>query len=629
MADKIIIEVDLEKGDVNGAVNAIEKSFDDAGKNIGKNINDKVLKSVETSFQNISKFALKSAAAFAAFGGVTLAKSIAAASDQESAINKMNTSLLLAGDYSEKASKDIQEFASKIQLTTTLGDDLALSLFSMARNFTKTTEEAKKLTLAAIDLSRATGDSLESSVEKLGKTYSGQIGLLAKLIPETKKLTEEQLKSGAAIDAVLKRFGGAEANAVNTYAGRVQQIKNNFGDAFEPLGFAITKSPLVVAGLKSINDEIITITESMVKVLGGKDFGRDFVLPYIESSKVLTELFVPALELAFNIGRFVFNGLTTAVNNWIAILVVGVERVSALFASLGIGEEFAEQMQMIRSATTETADESLAKLSNSFDKLGDFSLSEKLAQRTLELEEWVKKNNEIIKTGNEDLKNNASVTTDTVGQTQEDFYGTMISSVTDFKISFNDALVSSEESLKNFRNASASIMKQGIARSISGGIQNIIASLQKGENVFDNFGKFLLTTFGDLAIQLGSFFIAEGIAVSALQKINPPAAIIAAGAGLVALGSIIKGFAGSGGGGGKVGTGGGGSSPTEAGISTPSEQFASGSETIQAQKQTNINLTVQGNVIGDKGFGKFVADSLTEAGAKEGISILSTRVRTA
>lgn len=629
MADKIIIEVDLEKGDVNGAVNAIEKSFDNAGKNIGKNLNDKVLKNVETSFQNISKFAIKSAAALTAFGGLTLAKSINNAIEQEEAINKMNTSLVLAGEYSKKASQDIQDFASNIQNVTTLGDDAALSLFSLARNFTSTNEEAKKLTTAAIDLSRATGDNLESSVEKLGKTYSGQLGLLSKLLPATKNLTEEQIKAGGAIDAVLKRFGGAEANAVNTFSGQIKQIGNNFGDAFEPLGFAITKSPLVIAALKKVNETIIELTKQATEFFKTFNFGTEIIQPFLSVARVITDNLVPALELAFNIGTLVFNGLTTVVNEWFAQLSDKLGLLTGFFSKLGIGESFNDQMQIIKESSRVVADESIANLKNSFNTLGDFPLSDKLQQRTIELQEWVAKNNEIIKTGNEDLKNGATETTDTIQATSEDFYGTMISSVTDFKIGFNDALVSSKESLESFQKASASIMKQGIARSISGGIQNIIGSLQKGENVFDNFGKFLLTTFGDLAIQLGSFFIAEGIAVSALQKINPPAAIIAAGAGLVALGSIIKGFAGSGGGGGKVGTGGGGSSPTEAGISTPSDQFASGNELVQAEKQTVVNLNVQGNVIGDKNFGKFVADSLSEAGAKEGISILSTRVRTA
>src|SRR5690606_4507783 len=45
---------------------------------------------------------------------------IDAAALQEEAVNKLNTSLALAGEFSQEASRSIQEFAREIQNTTTV-----------------------------------------------------------------------------------------------------------------------------------------------------------------------------------------------------------------------------------------------------------------------------------------------------------------------------------------------------------------------------------------------------------------------------------------------------------------------------------------------------------------------------
>ena len=195
-----------------------------------------------------------------------------------------------------------------------------------------------------------------------------------------------------------------------------------------------------------------------------------------------------------------------------------------------------------------------------------------------------------------------------------------------FTVGFNNSLMTSKEALENFNRQAAMIVQGGIVRSISGGIQNIIQSIAKGENAFENFGKFLLNIFGDLAIQLGTFFIAQGIAVQSLFAVNPPAAIIAAGAGLVALGSLLKAFGGSGGSSSSVGTGGGGSSPTEAGIGAG----ISTTRTDDLEERNvgrQVNITVQGSLVQQEELGLYLEEVLNDTRDKNGT--VSTNVRTA
>ena len=150
--------------------------------------------------------------AVAAFAGFSVIRDVTeAASIQQDAINQLNQSLKNAGDFSQEASQQFQDFASELQQVTTVGDETTLQLASLARNFTTTNEQAQELTEAAIQLSAATGIELESAVRNLGKTFGGLTGELGESVPALRGLSKEALQSGAAIQFVLDRFGSAQA----------------------------------------------------------------------------------------------------------------------------------------------------------------------------------------------------------------------------------------------------------------------------------------------------------------------------------------------------------------------------------------------------------------------------------
>ena len=192
-----------------------------------------------------------------------------AASIQEDAINSLNSSLKLAGDFTAGASEDMQTFASKMQSVTKIGDETTLKMLGLAKSFGVSNEDAKRLVESAADLSEVTGTSLESAVRNLGKTYGGLTGELGEVIPALKDLSTEQLKSGAALDFISKRFGGAAAAATNTYSGAMEQLSNSFGDLQEELGFLITKNPVVIAVLKEMTRFVTDFTKSFKDSSGG------------------------------------------------------------------------------------------------------------------------------------------------------------------------------------------------------------------------------------------------------------------------------------------------------------------------------------------------------------------------
>lgn len=218
----------------------------------------KSLKTVEAEAsklnQSFSSLKTIAGAAVAVFAGAKLAQGIKAvveaSATQETAVNQLNTALQLAGDYSVEASNQMQQFASDLQAVTTVGDETSLEMLALAKAFGASNKEAQNMVKAAADLSAATGIELQSAVRNLGKSYSGLAGELGESIPALRELTQEQLKSGEAIQLVLDRFGGAAEAKVNTFSGATQQLSNTWGDLLENIGDLITKNPALIVALK-------------------------------------------------------------------------------------------------------------------------------------------------------------------------------------------------------------------------------------------------------------------------------------------------------------------------------------------------------------------------------------------
>lgn len=248
MANDAELNIKL-KADASEATKSISKFSNSAKEQVS---------AVEKSFSALKVVA---GAAVAAFAGVKIVSSIKAAVEaakiQEDAVNSLNTSLKLAGSFSEEASRDIQNFASNLQSVTTIGDETTLKLFSLAKNFGLTNERTKDLTRAAIELSAATGTSLEAAITNLGKSTGGLVGELGESIPALKGLSKEALESGAAIDFVLDRFGGAAASKLQTFSGATTALSNSFGDLQERFGEIITKNEAVIAAINGVKNAFI------------------------------------------------------------------------------------------------------------------------------------------------------------------------------------------------------------------------------------------------------------------------------------------------------------------------------------------------------------------------------------
>lgn len=297
--------------------------------------------SLRTTGRNLSLYLT---APLIAAGGVA----VKAFGDQQAAVEQLNQSLKNAGTFSKQASQDLQSFASALQATSTFGDEVILQNIALARNFTQTNEQAKQLTQAAVELSAATGKPLESSITNLGKTFAGLAGELGESVPALRDLTQEQLKAGAAIDLVSKRFAGSALAASQTFNGQVVQLKNSFGDFLEVIG----------AELAPAFSKLVTFLKSTVDALNNLE-------PQTRRTVVLIAGFAAALGpaliglgfLSTAIGKGIgaLRGLALALGKVLTILAgpigVGIA-IAALVASVaGLVNLFLELQKVTQSSS--------------------------------------------------------------------------------------------------------------------------------------------------------------------------------------------------------------------------------------------------------------------------------------
>lgn len=182
-----------------------------------------------------------------AFGGLIAGASVVqffrastnAAIEQEDAVNKLNTALKIQGNFTQAASRELQEYASQLQATTRFGDETILGTQALLASFGIQGEELKKTTQATLDLATATGTDLNAAALLLAKAFKGETGSLSRYGIILDESTPKSEKFAAAVAEINKNFGGSAQADVKTFGGGLQQLKNQLGDIQEEIGIGL------------------------------------------------------------------------------------------------------------------------------------------------------------------------------------------------------------------------------------------------------------------------------------------------------------------------------------------------------------------------------------------------------
>lgn len=646
--DRIEIEIILDDGSIVKGFQKInqeaEKSADAVERSLGRALRRPLNTSgIDRSLSRLTSgvFNFRNAliGAVGILGGAALVRSFAeAASIQQDAVNALNTSLQTAGEFSREASVGFQELASELQATSTFGDEVILGQIALARNFTKTNEEAGKLTRAAVELSAATGISLDSAVKNLGKTFSGLAGELGESVPALRNLTQEQLKAGEALDLVLNRFGGSAIAQTRTFSGALAQLSNTFGDLFEEIGSVITNSPVIISLFNALSQTFRNLSGNLS---GGNldQFFKNLVINAAAAVNAIIDSFELVNQIP-NFFRFVFLTVeietSKFVQRWLATIQPVAGFVDRIFGNPGESQRILDQnfkaidklerqLEMLGKTSIQTSGAFQAVRAEVDNFITNFqnNITNATAQAPVQgplgaVVETVDK--DLVKLREKLLEAQGKIRADvqSIFFNADDVFADnadLFGSLADKGI---EDLKKLQEGLTQFKQTTIAQAVQiqnavtnGIGRSIASGIQGAVTALQKGENAISAFAKSFIGVIGDLSIQLGTQLIVAGIGLQQLFSLNPAGAI-AFGVALVAIGTLLKGFA-----------GGGASSSIPSGqdaVTSPVLDGGAGGATDGLQDPgSRVQVTIQGDVLDGDETGLRIADILKEQGFQNAV----------
>ena len=161
-------------------------------------------------------------------------------------INGISTSIELAGIQEQaekrlevalgKRSQALLDQASALQQVTTFGDEAIIGVQASIAAFVDSEDQIKKATKATLDLSVAMGMDLKGSGDLIAKTLGSSTNALSRYGIQVEGAVGSSERLESLTKNVAKLFGGQAQAEAQTYAGRVEQLKNALGDMGENIG---------------------------------------------------------------------------------------------------------------------------------------------------------------------------------------------------------------------------------------------------------------------------------------------------------------------------------------------------------------------------------------------------------
>jgi hypothetical protein len=287
----------------------------------------------------IRRAALPAAAALAAVGAAGLDAAKAAAEDQAGQ-EKLAAALQRTTGATAAQDAAVEAWITKQEFATGVSDDQLRPALAKLASATGDVGQAQSLLTLAMDVSAASGKSLEAATNALAKAHDGHAQSLAKLVPG---LDQATLKSGdmeRITAALADKVGGAAATAANTATGRYQimsvrlaELKETIGAALLPIIGAMISAVSRATAIASEHTTAVKIVIGAVAALAAGILVANVALKAYEAVQIL----VRGATAAWAAGQWLLNAALTA--NPIGIVIVAV---AALVAGIIIAYRHSE-----------------------------------------------------------------------------------------------------------------------------------------------------------------------------------------------------------------------------------------------------------------------------------------------
>lgn len=577
MAEEINLRVTLTKDDVS--VDKVFKDISNDAKRSGRQAGAGIASGLNTRLSGVfSSLTTKILGIGAALGSAFAVRGIVRVGASIEKIETQFTTLLGSTQKADKQIKELIDFAAKTpfqleglaQTTSgllafgfeaeTIGDRLKV-LGDVAAGSNSDLKEVGLIFGQVSAAGKLTGERLLQLQERaipigpaLAKTLNVAESEVRGLVSAGKvgfKEFEEAFKSLTTQGGI---FEGATERQSKTIGGLLSTLSDNF--------FALQAAVAKAFGpiFKQILSDVIIQVQILTKFF--QDNSKTIVSSVISIARGINQFVTPAIVGLKRVGEIVFNALVVGVNTLVAGVGFLGSKLGQLLQLVGVGKSLSEGLIAFGETSNQVLEESITPLNESLNQIFDpIAFQEK-----------------------------TDLYLDTLEQTVE-------TAAPMFERLGNVAAKSSEKIAKSFKKTSVDVGKAvtgALTKTISGAIQNATKALVLGEKGFGNFGQQVAATMGALAIQLGEMFIAAGIAIEATKALGGAGAI-AAGAALIAVGTILSSFAG---GESQLGSAGGSAAGGNfLGGEAFQPDFADSEE--REDPDTQVSVVFNGDIIGD------------------------------
>jgi hypothetical protein len=175
----------------------------------------------------------------------------------EAAQKKLTAALISQGQATPEVLSQYDALATKFQRTTVYSDDLTNEMQALLVQVGQVMPSQMEAALqASTDLASGLGVDLRDATMLVAKAFSGGGDELGRL----KSILGDAYVAGKGMDGILaainEKFGGQAQAEIESYAGKVKQLANEWDNVKEAIGKSIVQDPILNAALSELKDSV-------------------------------------------------------------------------------------------------------------------------------------------------------------------------------------------------------------------------------------------------------------------------------------------------------------------------------------------------------------------------------------
>jgi len=167
---------------------------------------------------------------------------------------------------------DVEYYIANLQKMTGVLDDYLRPAFQTLLTASGSLIQSQKALAVALDVSAATGKSVEEVSAALAKGFTGQTTALSRLGAGLDKATLASGDMGKIMDELNRKFAGQSAARLDTYAGKMDKLKVATADATEIIGKGLVDALTSLGKDKSLDkfaDDLNSTATAISYLVGG------------------------------------------------------------------------------------------------------------------------------------------------------------------------------------------------------------------------------------------------------------------------------------------------------------------------------------------------------------------------